>query len=144
MVTAKKSKDIILLLIFVLYIISSYVCQDALLPPKINSILLLVFVGISIFCFMIRAQSYDLNFSKWYSLYILYALVSAIVMFIVVYMLGNKLHLFWASRASILITFIVTCTCVVLLFTLLSFVVLFNNQERKSILNMFRSLIWKS
>lgn len=79
-VTAKRAKDIILLLIFVLYIISSYVCQDALLPPKINSILLLVFVGISIFCFMIRAQSYDLNFSKWYSLYILYALVSALLM----------------------------------------------------------------
>lgn len=106
----------------------------------------------SVLYFMILSQVLQMMYAIWYlrrhtgiHMKDFYKyIIKAIVMFIVVYMLGNKLHLFWASRTSILITFIVTCTCVVLLFTLLSFVVLFNNQERKSILNMFRSLICKS
>lgn len=105
----------------------------------------------SVLYFMILSQVLQMMYAIWYlrrhtgiHMKDFYKyIIKAIVMFIVVYMLGNKLHLFLASRTSILITFLVTCTCVVLLFTLLSFVVLFNNQERKNIFNMFRSLIWK-
>ena len=103
----------------------------------------------SVLYFMILSQVLQMVYAIWYlrrhaGIYVkdfyIY-IIKAIMMFIVVYMLGNKLHLFLEAHTSILITFIVTCTCVVLFFTLSSVIVLFNNQERKSILNMLNSLI---
>lgn len=67
--------------------------------------------------------------------------LKAIMIFLLVYCLGNQLHVFLSSSTSLLVTFLVTCTCVVLLFVALTFLIVFNEQERESILSMLKSLI---
>ena len=73
-------KDKILVVFLLLYIISSYVCQEALLPPRLNSLLLIAFVVIAIIYSMFRANTVNLNFSKWYLIFFLYSLCSALLM----------------------------------------------------------------
>lgn len=73
-------KDKILVVFLLLYIISSYVCQEALLPPRLNSLVLIAFVGIAIIYSMFRANTVNLNFSKWYLIFFLYSLCSALLM----------------------------------------------------------------
>ena len=69
-----------LVLVFLLYIITSYVCQETLLPSKINSLFLLVFVGLA-FCYRIQKRNYvDKHFSIWYLILLLYSLFSALLM----------------------------------------------------------------
>lgn len=80
MIDLNKIIDKPLVLVFLLYVISSYVCQETLLPPVINSLLLVAFVGTAISSCMFRANMLNMNFSKWYIILVLYALCSALLM----------------------------------------------------------------
>ena len=73
-------KDKLLVFPLLLYIISSYLCQETLISPKINSLLLLAFVGIAMIYSMFKAKTANLNFSKWYFVFVCYALCSALLM----------------------------------------------------------------
>lgn len=78
------------------------------------------------------------------NLKIFYAyILKAILVFSFVYLVGSQLHLFLLSHASTLITFLVTCSSVVILFIVLSFLLVFDQQERESIFSMLKSLIKK-
>lgn len=69
-----------LVLVFLLYIITSYVCQETLLPSKINSLFLLTFVGLA-FCYKILKRIYvDKHFCIWYLILFFYSLCSALLM----------------------------------------------------------------
>ena len=69
-----------LVLVFLLYIITSYVCQETLLPSKINSLFLLTFVGLA-FCYKILKRIYvDKHFCIWYLILFFYSLCSALSM----------------------------------------------------------------
>ena len=76
----KNIKDVVLIVVFILYIITSYVCQETLLPTSINSLFLLAFLGTATLHFLLKPRSYKLNFSKWYLVFLLYALCSALLM----------------------------------------------------------------
>lgn len=69
--------------------------------------------------------------------------LKAILTFLLVYYIGNQLHVFLLSQTSLLVTFLVTCSCVVLLFVVVTFMIVFNEQERESMLGMLKSLIKK-
>lgn len=78
--TIRNIKNKPLVLVFLLYIITSYVCQETLLPPKINSLFLLAFVGLA-FCYRILKRNYvDKHFCIWYLVLFFYSLCSALLM----------------------------------------------------------------
>lgn len=76
----KNIKDKPLVVVFLLYVISSYICQETLLPPRINSLFLMAYVGLSFIYFFYRKEKINLHFSKWYIILVLYALCSALLM----------------------------------------------------------------
>lgn len=100
---------------------------------------------------MIISQVLQMLYAIWYlhrhtgfSMKEFYTFViKAILIFLLVYVMGNQLHVYLLSHTSIFVTFLVTCSCVVLLFLALTFLLVFNKQERDSILNMLKSLIKK-
>lgn len=71
-----------LIVVLQMYIISSYVCQETLLPTKINSLLLFVFIGLSIL-YTVRKKIYRVNihFSIWYFVLFLYSLISSLLLY---------------------------------------------------------------
>ncbi len=100
---------------------------------------------------MIVSQVLQMMYTIWYlyrhagfSMKEFYTFIfKAIFIFLLVYVMGNQLHVFLLSYTSIGETFLVTCSSVVLLFVALTFGLVFNKQERESILSVLKSLIKK-
>lgn len=76
----RNIKDKPLVIVFLLYVLSSYTCQEALLPTKINSLLLMLFVGLAFVYKILKNVSVDIHFSKWYFVLLSYSLCSALLM----------------------------------------------------------------
>ena len=99
--------------------------------------------------FMILSQILQMIYTIWYihrytgvsmrNFYVF--IIKAISIFISVYLLGDLLHDFLLLHIPVLSTFFVTCSCTVLLFSVLAFAIVFNNQERESILSTLKLLI---
>lgn len=70
-------------------------------------------------------------------------ILKAIVIFMIIYVIGNQMHLFLISHTSIVLTFLFTCSTVVLLYAVSTYMIVFNKFERESIYNMIKSLIKK-
>jgi len=78
--TINQIKDKLLVIVFLLYILSSYVCQESLLPSTINSLFLMAFVGLSVIYAIRNPYAIDEHFSRWYFVLLLYSLCSALLM----------------------------------------------------------------
>lgn len=69
-----------LILIMLLYILSSYLCQETLLPTKINSLLLYGFVAFSFVVILLMRGYVNYRFSRWYLIFFVYSSLSAMLM----------------------------------------------------------------
>ena len=78
--TIRNLKNKPLVLVFLLYIITSYVCQEALLPSKVNSLFLSAFVGLAFYYRILKRNHVDKHFCIWYLMLFFYSLCSALLM----------------------------------------------------------------
>lgn len=103
--TIRKIKAKPLVLVFLLYILSSYVCQETLLSPRINSLFLMAFVGLAAVYATVKYSCVDTHFCRWYLLFLMYSLCSASLM------RENVFPTLYQMLVVLILTF---CFCVVI------------------------------
>lgn len=69
-----------LVFIMLIYILTSYVCQETLLPTRINSLVLFGFVGLSFIGIVFRGGYFNYYFSRWYFLLLIFSFLSCALM----------------------------------------------------------------
>lgn len=97
--TIRNLKNKPLVLVFFLYIITSYVCQEALLPSKVNSLFLSAFVGLAFYYRILKRNHVDKHFCIWYLMLFFYSLCSALLMS------NNVFHTLYQMLVVLVLTF---------------------------------------
>ena len=100
---------------------------------------------------MILSQALQMVYAIWYlnqhtgfSLKHFYLFIAkALTIFLFIYIFGKYFHLLLLSHTSPFITFLISCSCTLLLFTSIALTTIFDKQERESVFNLLKTLIKK-